>query len=257
MLGLALQIGVCFGLVFGASNEVLAYTASITTNNNITVDVSPAGGGVSIQTESINVASDCRNGYNLSIATPAGSDLYRYDNGTQASTASFTAVDGTSALSSDNNINKWGYTLADNPTGSMVFSPLSATSVALKTSTETASPSSDINDTFNINYGVKVDTSVAPGSYGLASSYQMANQGAIVYYLTMDTACTQYMVSFNANGGTGTMVDQPLQEDEPDKINPVDFVAPTGVSYTDADNNTITGDANKLWLFWGWNSLSG
>lgn len=248
MLGLALQIGVCFGLVFGASNEVLAYTASITTNNNVTMDVSPASGGVSIQTESINVVSDCRNGYNLSIATPAGSDLYRYDNGTQASTASFTAVDGTSALSSDNNINKWGYTLADNPTGSMVFSPLSATSVALKTSTETASPSSDINDTFNINYGVKVDNSIAPGSY------QMANQGAIVYYLTMDTACTQYMVSFNANGGTGTMVDQPLQEGEPDKINPVDFVAPAGASYTDADNNTITGDADKLWLFWGWNT---
>ncbi|MBQ3433166.1 hypothetical protein IJG22_02615, partial [Candidatus Saccharibacteria bacterium] len=53
-----------------------AYSASITTGSSINLDVSPAGDGTSIQNESINVQSDCRAGYNLTIATPSGSNLY-------------------------------------------------------------------------------------------------------------------------------------------------------------------------------------
>ena len=43
-----------------------------------------------------------------------------------AYTASSTAVDGTPALSSDNNTNKWGYTLTSDPNSNTVFSPLSS-----------------------------------------------------------------------------------------------------------------------------------
>ena len=231
-----------------------AFSASITTSSSINLDVSPSGDGTSIHSESINIQSDCRAGYNLTIATPSGSNLYKYDNSTQSSsTASFTAVDGTSALSSNNNTNKWGYTLDSDPTSSTVFSPLSTTQSILKTPSQTASTDTDINDTFNINYGVKTDTTIAPGNY------QMANQGAVVYYLTMDTTCTQYTVSFNPNGGTlasgTTNPEQGIQIGEPTKLDSSDSLkAPQGASYTDADNNTITGDPDKLWTFWGWNT---
>ena len=227
--------------------SVSAYTASITTNNSIELDIAPSGDGTSIHSESINVQSDCRAGYNLTIATPEGSSLYDGGDGTKI--ASFTAVDGTSALNSSNNTNKWGYTLTADPTSNTVFSPLSATASVLKTSSETASSDADINDTFSINYGAKVDSTITPGAY------QMANNGAIVYYLTMDTTCTQYTVAFNSNGGTGTITDQPIQIGESTKLTSSDtLTAPTGGSYTDADNNTITGDPDKLWTFWGWNT---
>ena len=224
-----------------------AYTASITTNNSIELDITPNGDGTSIHSESINVQSDCRAGYNLTIATPEGSSLYA--NGDNTNTASFTAVDGTSALSSSNNTNKWGYTLTSNPTSSTVFSPLSNTESVLKTPSQTASPSADINDTFSINYGAKVDNTITPGTY------QMANNGAIVYYLTMDTTCTQFTVNFNPNGGTGTIENQGIETGVSTKLTSSDsLTAPTGGSYTDADNNTITGDSDKLWTFWGWNT---
>ena len=236
------------------TNSASAFSASITTNNSINLNVSPTGDGTSIHSESINVTSDCRSGYNLTIATPSGSNLYKYNNNTQSSaTASFTAVDGTSALNSTNNTNKWGYTLDSNPTSSTVFSPLSATASVLRTPSQTASADSDINETFNINYGIKVGSNITPGNY------QMATQGAIVYYLTMDTTCTQYTVSFNPNGGTlasgTTNPEQNILAGEPTKLISSDSLkAPQGASYTDANNNTITGDGDKLWTFWGWNT---
>ena len=173
------------------SQEASAYSATLTTGTDIKLNASPSGDGTSIHEESINVVSDCRAGYNLSIATPEGSNLYT--NGDGSTTAVFTAVDGTSALNSTNNTNKWGYTLTTNPTSSTVFSPLSTTPSILKTVSQTASSSSDINDTFSINYGVKVDNTIAPGSY------KMANNGTIVYYLTMATTCNSYMVQYQGN----------------------------------------------------------
>ena len=240
-----------------SAESVSAYSASITTSNSITLDVSPSGDGTSIHSESINVTSDCRSGYNLTIATPNGSDLYKYDSGTQAGTASFTAVDGTSALNSSSNTNKWGYTLDSNPTSSTVFSPLSSTESVLKTPSQTASLSADIDDTFNINYGVKVDNTITPGNYQMATVNSTV--GSIVYYLTMDTTCTQYTVEFNPNGGTVTSgsnnPEQNIQVEEPTKLTSADsLTAPQTAAYTDAGNNTITGTADKLWTFWGWNT---
>lgn len=240
------------------SNHVSAYSASITTSDSISLDVSPAGDGTAIHSESINVVSDCRSGYNLSISTPNGSDLYKYTNGVADSTASFTAVDGTSALSGSNNTNKWGYVLTSNPTSSTVFSPLSTTPAIIRTSTQTASLDSDINDTFSIHYGIKVDNTIESGTYQMADNGSNT-PGSIVYYLTMDATCSQYTVAFNPNGGTvtsgSTNPEQNIQQGEPTKLLSSDSVkAPTTASYTDANNNTVTGEEGKLWTFWGWNT---
>ncbi|MBR3353040.1 InlB B-repeat-containing protein [Candidatus Saccharibacteria bacterium] len=266
--GILLALFSIIGNITGLNvSPVSAYSASISTSSSITLDVSPAGDGTSIHSESINVVSDCRSGYNLTIATPTGSNLYKYDstNDTISNTASFTAVDGTSSLSSNNNTNKWGYTLDTTPTSSTIFSPLSSTESLLKSSVDTASPSTDINDTFNISYGIKVDSTITPGTYRMANDTNGTN-GAIVYYLTMDTTCTEYTVSFNPNGGTlvntnpddpnpSSTIEQGIQEGISTKlISSESIKAPQESSYTDANNNTITGDSDKLWTFWGWNT---
>ncbi|MBR2741483.1 InlB B-repeat-containing protein [Candidatus Saccharibacteria bacterium] len=226
------------------SDSVFAHTATLTTASSISLNAIPSSSGVSIDEESINVTTTCHAGYNLSVATSTSPDLYLNGDGT--STATFTAVDGTSTLA--NSTNKWGYTMTSNASASTVFSPLSTTASVLKTPSQTASQT-DIDDTFSIYYGTKVADSVTPGSY------QMADSGAIVYYLTMDATCTEYIVSFNANGGTGVVANQGIQEGIATKLTSADtLTAPTGASYTDADNNTITGDADKLWTFWGWNT---
>ncbi len=51
------------------TSNASAFSASITTSDSITLDVSPSGDGTSIHSESINVVSDCRSGYNLTIAS--------------------------------------------------------------------------------------------------------------------------------------------------------------------------------------------
>ena len=240
------SISVVSGLIFG-STSVFAYSASLTTDSSVELNVSHLGDGTSVEAKSLRVVSDCRAGYNLSVATDANANLYK--DGDSSESAVFTAVDGTSALNSASNTNKWGYTLTNNATSATVFSPLSTTESILKTSSQTASSESDIDDTFPIYYGVKVNDSVAPGIY------QMDDNSPIVYYLTMDATCNQYTVSFNANGGTGTIADQIITAGEPTKLSSASaLTAPEYESYTDADNNTITGQADKLWTFWGWNT---
>ncbi|MBQ9016666.1 InlB B-repeat-containing protein, partial [Candidatus Saccharibacteria bacterium] len=48
--------------------------------------------------------------------------------------------------------------------------------------------------------GLKVDTSITPGTY----------TGDVLYTVLPDSACTVYTVRFNANGGTGTMSNQTM-----------------------------------------------
>ena len=88
-----------------------AASATITTNTNITLNASSVGNGVTIDEESIGITTTCNKGYDLTIATSTSTDLYL--NGDSTKTAAYTAVDGTSALDSTNNTNKWGYTLTN------------------------------------------------------------------------------------------------------------------------------------------------
>ena len=124
-------ISVVSGLIFG-STSVFAYSASLTTDSSVELNVSHLVDGTNVEAKSLRVVSDCRAGYNLSVATDANANLYK--DGDSSESAVFTAVDGTSALNSASNTNKWGYTLTNNATSATVFSPLSTTESILKTS---------------------------------------------------------------------------------------------------------------------------
>ena len=128
-------LSVTFLLSSFSISSVSAASATITTNNNITLNTSSAGNGVTIDEESIGITTTCNKGYDLTIATSTSTDLYL--NGDSTKTAAFAAVDGTSALDSTNNTNKWGYTLTNNATSSTVFSPLSTTASSIRTISQT------------------------------------------------------------------------------------------------------------------------
>jgi hypothetical protein len=165
-----------------------AASATITTNTDITLNASSAGNGVSIDEESIGITTTCTKGYDLTIATSTSANLY--PNGDSTKTAAFAAVDGTSALDSTNNTNKWGYTLTNNATSSTVFSPLSTTASSIRTISQTNNVTSE---TIPIYYGIKTDNTVDPGTYA------MGNNGTITYYLTMNPLCNVVDIAYDGN----------------------------------------------------------
>ncbi len=234
------------------ATDVFAYTASLSTSGTVTTNVTPNTEGdksISINQDSVNVITDCRAGYNLTISSSV-TDRNLYKDGNSSNNTSgqyFTPVNGTAQL--NNTTNQYGYSLTAN-TESGVFTPLPLPSAPtfLRTPSQTASQT-DIDDDISVYYGVSTANSVNPGLY------KMSNNGYILYQLTLDESCAGYTVEFNPNGGTGTMPNQNIREDETANIKANSFTAPAlGQTYQDADGTTIPATANKMWTFWGWNT---
>ena len=237
---------------FFVSSDVSAYTASLSTSGTVTANVTPNTEGdktISINEDSVNVITDCRAGYNLTISSSV-TDRNLYKDGNSANNTSgqyFTPVNGTAQL--NNTTNQYGYSLTAN-TESGVFTPLPLPSAPtfIKTPSQTASQT-DIDDDISVYYGVSTANTVSPGLY------KMPNNGYVLYQLTLDESCTGYTVEFNPNGGTGTMNNQDIPLDVASNLPGNSFTAPAlGQSYQDADGTTIPATANKMWAFWGWNT---
>lgn len=179
------------------------YSVSISTSSSITLDASPLGDGVDIHDESINVTTTCTEGYNLTLATTADSTLYLGGDSTSEG-STFSPVSSSYALSDlTNNANTWGYSLTGNTSTVGAFNPLSTTPTVIKSTSETATESESIDDTFSVYYGTAVNSSLTAGSY------RMANNGGISYYLTLAETCADStVVTFNQNldgeGAEGT-----------------------------------------------------
>ena len=238
-----------FLLILVESPDTSAYTATLSITGSNSTDIVPKASGninTSVTTNEINVITNCRAGYNLTVSAPNDRNLYKDGNSSNNTQGQYLSpVDGSSTL--NNTSNAWGYSLTAN-TESGVFSPLPSTPATLRTPSGTASQT-DIDDTISVYYGVSVSNDLAPGQY------RMANNGAIVYQLTMDESCSGFTVAFNANGGTGTMSNQEIRMGEATKLTANSFTAPAlGTSYQNDDGTTIPAVANKLWTFWGWNT---
>ena len=232
--------------------DVSAYTASLSTSGTVTTNVAPNTEGdksISINQDSVNVVTNCRAGYNLTISSYV-TDRNLYKDGNSSNNTSgqyFTPVNGTAQL--NNTTNQYGYSLTAN-TESGVFTPLPLPSAPtfLRTPSQTASQT-DINDDIPVYYGVSAANTLNPGLY------KLANSGTVLYQLTLDESCMTFTVNFNANGGTGTMTNQDITVDRATNLKTNSFTAPArGQSYRDANGNTVTAQANKLWTFWGWNT---
>ena len=182
-----------FLLILVESPDTSAYTATLSITGSNSTDIVPKASGninTSVTTNEINVITNCRAGYNLTVSAPNDRNLYKDGNSSNNTQGQYLSpVDGSSTL--NNTSNAWGYSLTAN-TESGVFSPLPSTPATLRTPSGTASQT-DIDDTISVYYGVSVSNDLAPGQY------RMANNGAIVYQLTMDESCSGFTVAFNAN----------------------------------------------------------
>jgi hypothetical protein len=195
-LGFGLLLAIFLTLTFD-TQSTSAFSLNITTSGPISTNVIPASDGsigTSIVTDEINITSNCRAGYTLTIASPSDNNLYlNGDDTNNASNTYFTPVNGTNALNHTANTNKWGYTLASDASASTIFSPFPSTATILRTPSQTASPSNDIDHTIPIHYGTAVDGTMDPGSY------TFANNGTITYAVTMDPSCLNYSVQYQGN----------------------------------------------------------
>ena len=217
------------------------YTLSLTSSGAQSIDV---GGNATISADSINVATSCRYGYNLSLQTSVSNNNL-YLNGNSANNSSgtyFAPVDGTSSLSSQPN--SWGYyyNSSTTPTTSNVFSPVpnsSQTAASVITPRSTAA-SADISDNFSIHYGVSSSSSLTPGTYRMIPDTNNSNNpGTIVYYLTLAQNCIPYTVTFNPTStstgssvsGTGTMSPQEIYAGEATALSAMSFTPPSGYEF--------------------------
>ena len=237
-------------LSFVVVNDTSAssYTLTLTSSGSQSIDMS-ASAGTAISSDAINVATTCRYGYNFTIGTSVEDNNLYLDgfdfNNTEGTY--FEPVDGTSALNTS--INKWGYYYNDNtiPTSTSIFQPVPST---LSDPATIKSPlvnpsSSDINDNFNIYYGVSVSPTMVEGTYKLipfSETYDAGTgvgtivDGTIVYTATIAEACTKYTVHFdptsqfegNTISGTGTMSDQNIFEGVATPLTNNGFTAPSG-----------------------------
>ena len=202
----------------GVSDVSAASTISVSSSGAQSIDVSPGASGVgtSIGVDEITVNTTCRAGYNFSLSTSVN-DNNLYLNGNSSNNESgkyFTPSDGTTSLGSSTNI--WGYYYNSSapttaPTSADIFPAvpsLSSTTAIIKTPATTAS-STDISDSFNIYYGVSASSNLIPGTYKMIPDTNNSNaDGSIVYYVTMDTSCDVYTISYNANNGNGSIESQ-------------------------------------------------
>ncbi len=271
------------GLVDSVSAS--SYTLSLTSSGAQSINATGAGGAV-ISSDSINVATTCRSGYNFTINTSVndnnlylGGDVSQNESGKY-----FTPADGTTTLA--NSTNTWGYYYnasdpSTTPTPSNIFSPVPTLNSPATIISPRATPSStDINYNFNIYYGVSVSPSMPVGTYKMIPDTNNSNNdGTIVYTATIAEACMKYTVHFNPSSyfegnlitGTGTMSDQSIFEGVSTALTSNGFTAPTisgtqyyfagwntaqdgsGTTYTDGQSVTdlvATGNTITLYAMW-------
>ena len=261
-----------------ATNYTLTLTSSGSQNINVTADADTA-----ISADSINVATSCRYGYNFTINTSVNNNNL-YLNGNSANNQSdtyFTPVNGIASLK--NNPNSWGYYYNNanpttTPTADDIFSPVPTLNNPATIKTPLASPSStNINDSFNIYYGVSSSSSIPVGNYKMIPDANNSNNnGTIIYTATIADACMRYNVHFspasyfegNLITGTGTMNDQTIYEGVSTQLTANGFTAPSGyyfvgwntaqdgsgITYTDQQSVTdLTTVGNTITLYAMWN----
>ncbi len=225
------------GLVDSVSAS--SYTLTLTSSGSQSIDIS-ASAGTAISSDAINVATTCRYGYNFTINTSVSDNNLYLGGDVSNNTAGtyFEPIDGTSALNATTN--KWGYyyNASTTPTNTSVFSPVPTLSSPATVRTPLTTPaSSDINDNFNIYYGVSSSPTMAKGTYKMIPDTNNSNNdGTIVYTATMAENCVKYTVQYsrtsqfegNTLSGFGRMSDQSIYEGVATQLTSNSFTAPSG-----------------------------
>ena len=226
-----------FGGMLSINTVSAATSLTLTSSGSQSIDVSPAT-GTAISSDAINVTTTCRYGYNFTIQTSVDdTTLYLDGNSDSSAYTYFSPAGGFDPLNETEN--EWGYFYDGNtvPTNASIFSPVpsSLEEPAIIKAPLDSPASSDINDNFNIYYGVSVSANAEKGTYKMIPD-EHDNDGTIVYIATAADACSRYTVHFDptstATGssvtGTGTMNDQTILEGVATTLTSNGFTAPSG-----------------------------
>lgn len=238
------------------------YSISITTSG--TINLISNASGTAIASSDIHVATSCRSGYDLTLATSTpNNNLYlNGDITNNADNSYLSPSDGTTALI--NAPNTWGFLSSPTtPNTNSVFLPVSSDPLhpsIIKAANETAS-SQDINDNFAIYYAAHASDNLISGTYQMIpedSSASPVENGGLTYYLTASPNCNANLdITFNKNldgegGETGDTV-----ENFPDNTDNVkDLVnytytlsnkTPTRSGYTFKEWNTQANGAGSYY----------
>ena len=236
MVGLALvMIG---SLMLVNNTSAVTHSLTLTSSGSQSIDVVPSA-GTAISSDSINVATTCRYGYNFTIQTSVEDNTLYYDGDSESSANTWFSPIDVGTLNETENM--WGYFYDDDnsyiPAGDDVFWPVpsSLEEPAFIRYPLDSPASSNINDNFNIYYGVSVSPTAEKGTYKMIPD-ENDNDGTIVYIATVAEECSRYTVQFsptsefegNTLSGTGTMDDQVFYEGETNALDDMDFTAPSG-----------------------------
>ena len=265
-----------FGSMLSMNNTFAATSLTLTSSGSQSIDVLPAT-GTAISSDAINVTTTCRYGYNFTVQTSVD-DTTLYLNGDIDSPAYtvFSPAGGFDPLNETEN--EWGYFYDGNtvPTNTSIFSPVpsSLEEPAIIKAPLDSPASSDINDNFNIYYGVSASANAEKGTYKMIPD-EHDNDGTIVYTATAADACSKYTVHFDPTStssgaaitGNGTMDDQPILENVTTPLTNNSFTAPSGyyfagwntaqdgsgTQYTNGQQVTdITSVGNTITLYAMW-----
>ena len=263
------------------NNTSAATSLTLTSSGSQSIDVLPAT-GTAISSDSINVTTTCRYGYNFTVQTSVDdTTLYLDGNSDGSAYTYFSPAGGFDPLNETEN--EWGYFYDGNtvPTNTSIFSPVpsSLEEPAIIKAPLDSPASSDINDNFNIYYGVSASANAEKGTYKMIPD-EHDNDGTIVYTATIADACTRYIVHFdptsqfegNTISGTGTMNDQSIYEGVATPLTNNGFTAPSGyyfagwntaqdgsgTSYTNQQSVTDLASAgNTITLYAMWTDCPG
>lgn len=230
-------------LMSNADKTYAAHDIHVSTGGPQEVTVQGNRESAVVSSDSINVTTTCRSGYNLVISTSVNDNNLYLDGDATKNTAGtyFSPSDGIAPLSSA--ANTWGYYYdGENvPTTSSIFSavPTLGNGAVIRSPLETPSET-DINDSFNVYYGVSASDTIDSGIYKMIpDTNDNGNSGSIVYQATIADACMRYTINFNPTDtysgsdvtGTGTMPSQSVYEGTTVTLDSNAFTAPEGYTF--------------------------
>ena len=213
-------------------------SVSIDTTNLVMSNILPDA--FASASQSITVSTTNPAGYTVTLTTDGSTTNLVSTADSSRAIPTFTLPSGQTSLPANNTGYGYGYSKDSGNNYLPVPDPSSLAGDELFV-TSTANTAAD---NYTLTFGALVDgVTVADTYQGTFTLSFLANY------------VPQYTVEFDPNGGTGTVADQTIEIGTTAKLNSASpYTAPTGASYTDSDNTTITGDSDKLWTFWGWNT---
>ena len=137
-------------------------TLSLSLQDTVNLNVTPTQNGTfSSSTATLSISTNNETGYSLYMATSNGKNTLASQNPNTTDAISAISSDENGIPSADFPSNTWGYSLDEAaPTNTTTYQAVPTDNTTALTTTSTAS-----NDSYNLTFGAKVDTSLPSGTY--------------------------------------------------------------------------------------------